>query len=130
SDAVLTLHDVKVPATVTIRWSRPKSGDNANSAPPAPGDAFDFELKVFVNPPAEETSDAVCMLRLNNLGYLLSDKNEDNIADFQRDYKSRLPASTLQGSLGKLDGPTKDVLRDVYNSANPLPKSQATSRDK
>jgi outer membrane protein OmpA-like peptidoglycan-associated protein len=127
SDAVLTLRDVKVPATVTIKWSRPKAGDNASSPPPAAGDTFDFELKVFVNPPADDTSDAVSMLRLNNLGYLFNAKNEDNIADFQNDYKSRLPADTLANSLGKLDAPTKDVLRDVYNSASPLPKSQDTA---
>jgi hypothetical protein len=127
SDAVLTLRDIKVPATVTIKWSRPKAGDNLTSPLPNASDTFDFQLKVFVNPPADDTSDPVSLLRLNNLGYLFSPKNEDNIADFQRDYKSRLPADTLANSLGKLDGPTKNVLRDVYNSANPLPKSQDTT---
>lgn len=120
--AVLTVPALTVPDTCTVRWSRPKPTDNAASSDPDPGDQFEFELDVFVDIPADENEDKIALQRLHNLGYTAGPTPEDDIADFQHDYRSKLPPDTLKNSRGKLDGPTKDVLRDAYNAADPLLK--------
>jgi hypothetical protein len=123
-DAVLTANDLKVPDTIRVRWSLPKPGDNASSPNPNPAGAFDFQLDVFVDIPDEQNDRTVALQRLRNMSYTAGPTEQDDVADFQNDYRSRLPASTLQNNLGLLDQPTMDVLQDAYNSANPLVKAQ------
>jgi len=122
ADAVLTVHDLIVPSTCTVRWGRPAAGDGPDSPDPTPEDRFDFELDVFVDLPSEDDNDAVALQRLHNLGYVLGQSNDEDVTAFQRDYASRLPAATLAAP-GTLDGPTKAVLRDVYNRVEPLVKT-------
>lgn len=122
ADAVLTVHDLKVPATCTVRWSRPAAGDSFDSPDPEPEDTFDFELEVFVDLPSQDDSDAVALQRLHNLGYLLGESQADDVTAFQRDYAARLPPASLAPP-GRLDAATKAVLRDVYIRVDPLPKT-------
>ncbi len=120
--AIVTVHDLKVPATATVKWSRPKASDDASAPDPAPGATFDFELDVFVDLPDDDDSDAVALQRLSNLGYVLGLKQADDIAAFQRDYASKLPPSTLDRP-GVLDGPTKKAISDAHKDAEPLVKT-------
>src|SRR5579884_217811 len=126
-EALLTVHDIKVPATCKVKWRRPQVGEGTGTPAPKVSDPFEFELDVFVDIPADDDSDEVALQRLNNLGYTAGPTQQDNITDFQRDYKSKLPDTTLKNSLGKLDEPTKNVLRDVHDSADPLVKSASLS---
>jgi hypothetical protein len=121
-DAVLTVPALTVPDTATIKWSRPLPGDGPASPDPDPNSPFDFQIDVFIDIPDEQNDDKVALERLHNLGYVGGLTPADDIADFQNDYKSRLPASTLRNQLGKLDDPTKSVLQEVYNSADPVIK--------
>jgi outer membrane protein OmpA-like peptidoglycan-associated protein len=122
ADAVLTVHDLIVPSTCTVRWSRPAAGSGLDSPDPAPEDVFDFELDVFVDLPGDDDSDAVALQRLHNLGYALGESQQEDVAAFQRDYAARLPAATVSAP-GTLDAPTKAVLRDVYVRVDPAIKT-------
>lgn len=122
ADAVLTVHDLIVPTTCTVHWSRPADGDGPDAPDPAPDSAFDFELDVFVDLPSDDDSDEVALRRLHNLGYVLGLSQQDDVAAFQRDYAARLPPATLAGA-GRLDSATKAVLRDVYIRVEPLVKT-------
>jgi hypothetical protein len=119
-DAVVTIHDLIVPARVTVQWSPAQPGDDQNSPPPDPGAKFDFQLDITVDIPAAQNDDATALERLNNLGYMSDGSvTEDDIAQFQSDYADQLPPTVVPG---KLDDDTKSVLQDVYNTANPLVK--------
>lgn len=122
-EATLTVPAITVPDTCTVKWSRPQPGDGALSPIPGEGDTFEFQLEVFVDIPDEQNDDAIALQRLHNLGYTAGPTPDDDIADFQSDYRSRLPAATLAQNLGKLDQATKDVLQEAYNAADPLVKT-------
>lgn len=116
-DAVVTIHDLIVPAKVTVQWSRPLPGDDPDSPPPDPAGPFDFQLNITVDIPAAKDDDATALERLNNLGYKSGDSvTADDIAQFQSDYADQLPPTAVAG---QLDDATKQVLQNVYNSANP-----------
>jgi hypothetical protein len=123
ANAVLTVHDLLVPATVIVKWSKPQPGDDAGSADPSPTAAFEFELEAFVDVPDDSVDDPTVSQRLHNLGYTAGPALTDDIAEFQRDYKARLPASTRPGTM---DAATRVLLKDVYNAADPQRKKLAT----
>lgn len=116
-DAFLTLRDVKLPATVNVKWSRPKPSDGPDT--PAPAEPFEFELDVFIDLPDEES-----LLRLKNLGYVLSTEDEDNIRSFQFDYKERFPDIEIDGTLNP---PTVSAIKKVHDSCDPVLKNQPSS---
>jgi hypothetical protein len=122
ANAIVTVHDLKVPATATVKWSRPAAADGPDSPDPAPEGPFDFELEVFIDVAADSEDDEISLRRLHNLGYVLGESQKDDVAAFQRDYASRLPPDTQQ-HLGTFDGATKAVLRDVYSRVDPLVKT-------
>lgn len=95
----VTLHDVKVPSTCTIRWSRTESfkGSVAPDADPKPGD-FEFSLEVFIDVDAAPSTEAApagsgpqdaagteATRRLHNLGFSMGETLEENIMFFQRE---------------------------------------------
>jgi hypothetical protein len=96
----ITLRDVKVPSTVTVRWSRVKRDkDDPIGPPPAPPE-FEFEKDVFVNippePPApttgagasskgDDAKNAAASQRLSNLGFAIGETLEDQVRFFQRE---------------------------------------------
>lgn len=123
ADAFVTLRPPTLPATVNVKWSRPRSGDNAGSPPPAVGGTFEFELDVTVDIPNPD-SDEAARTRLRNLGYplLLAETHmstEDNILKFQRDYKTRFPDIVEDGTLNE---PTKNAIRAVHDACDPVLK--------
>jgi hypothetical protein len=120
ANAIITVHDLLVPDTATVKWSTPEPGADESSRDPAPTDTFEFELEAFIDVPDEETDDDVVVQRLHNLGYNAGPELRDDIAEFQRDYKARLPPSTVSGTL---DAPTRKLLQDVYNAADPQRKT-------
>ena len=118
--AVVTVHDLIVPGTATVKWSRPKEGDDEGSPEPNATDAFEFQVEAFIDVPAEENDDPVVARRLHNLGYTAGPQQSDDIAEFQRDYKARLPPTTRPGTM---DDATRKLMQDVYNAANPQRKT-------
>jgi hypothetical protein len=105
----ITLRDLKVPAVVTVRWSRPQPADPAKSGagelPPKPP-TFEFEMDVFVNidaeakvaspsdravAPSDDGDEAdpqkrrAAEQRLHNLGFTMGETLADNVRFFQRE---------------------------------------------
>jgi hypothetical protein len=119
-DAILTVHDLLVPATVIVKWSTPQPGDDEGAPDPDPAAEFEFELEAFVDVPAEEVDDPIVSQRLHNLGYTAGPTLTDDVAEFQRDYKARLPPTTRPGTI---DDPTRALIKDVYNAADPQRKT-------
>jgi len=120
NNAVATIHHLTVPDTVNLKWSPARPGDDENSPDPEPDAALDFELDVFVDVPDQDLSEKIARQRLSNLGYTGGEAFADDVAEFQRDYKARLPPGTKPGIL---DDPTRNLLKDVYNSADPQVKT-------
>jgi hypothetical protein len=117
-DAFLTVRDIKVPATVTIKWNRPKPGETPLSPPPKETDPFEFILRVFIDIDEANKVDAA-LARLNNLGYNLGPKQENDVKRFQLDYQERF---SLPQTTGVLDDPTMDALREVNDDCDPVVK--------
>ena len=113
-DAFITILDLKVPATVTVKWSRPQPGDNADTPPPTEDTVFEFQMDVFVDID-DDDSDQASLQRLHNLGYVGGQTPANDIRDFQRDYKL--------GVNGTLDAPTKAKLLDVHTACEPVSKA-------
>jgi hypothetical protein len=114
-DAFLTVRDLKVPATVTIKWNRPKAGDSPLSPPPKETDNFEFVLRVFIDIDDANKVDAA-LARLHNLGYDAGAKQKDDVALFQQDYKDRFGLPLTDGTL---DDPTMDALEKVNDECDP-----------
>jgi hypothetical protein len=119
--AFIILRDVKVPATVNVKWSRPQTGDGPNSPPPS--GEFEFEMDVAVDIP-EASVEAASLTRLKNLGYVQSPEELDNIRAFQSDYKPRFPDIEIDGTLNP---PTIDAIKTVHNTCDPVLKNGAAT---
>jgi hypothetical protein len=109
------------PATVNVKWSRPRSGDTAGSPPPPLAGPFDFALDITVEIP-DPDSDEAAMTRFQHLGYpqLRTDTScsaAQNIRSFQRDYKARFAGIVEDGTLNT---PTKNALKTVDDTADPV----------
>jgi hypothetical protein len=125
-DGFIKIRVLDFPATVNVKWSRPKEGEGSGA--PLPGvddpDDFEFEMDVTVNIPDDE-SEAASKLRLKNLGY---DGNppkpivglEDPIRAFQTDYKAKFADIVVDGTLNP---PTAKAVRTVHDACDPVLKS-------
>jgi hypothetical protein len=113
-DAFITILDLKVPTTVTVKWSRPQPGDNADTPPPTEDTEFEFVMVVFVDIDEADTDEAA-LQRLHNLGYEQGPTPANDIRDFQTDYKLVVT--------GTLDAPTKAKLLEVHTACEPVSKA-------
>jgi hypothetical protein len=116
-NAFITIRELAIPATVNVKWSRPKSGDGPNTPLPKPTDQFEFEMDVVVDVPEDE--DKAGATRLKNLGYVQGPRPVDNILAFQIDYKPRFGSMQING---KLDAATKEALKTVHDACDTVIK--------
>ncbi len=125
-DALITVKVEKLPATINVKWSRPKATEAANSALPDANDPddFEYELDVSVDIPDPE-EEAPSRLRLKNLGY---DTNPpvpipgqaDGITAFQADYKAAFAEIVADGTL---NAPTMKAIKTTHDSVDPVVKA-------
>jgi hypothetical protein len=114
NDAFAYIRDIKVPATVQVKWSRPQPNDTPLSPAPQENDKFEFETKAFVD--LDETNDTdAALARLHNLAYDNGPKQEDDIRAFQSDYQDRFGLTVN----GILDDDTKNALQQVNDECDP-----------
>jgi hypothetical protein len=123
ADGFVTFQVQTFPATATVRWSLPASGDNAGSPPPSTAGTFDFSLDLTIEVP-DPDSDEAARTRLHHLGYPLLNSEthmspEDNIRKFQRDYKARFADIVEDGTL---NAPTKNAIKTVHDACDLVTK--------
>jgi hypothetical protein len=125
-DGFIKIRVLDFPASVKMKWSRPKDGEGSGA--PLPGvddpDDFEFEMDVIVTIPDDE-SEGASKLRLKNLGYEVNPPIPvvglaDPIRAFQTDYKARFADIVLDGTLGP---PTAKAVRTVHDACDPVLKS-------
>jgi hypothetical protein len=114
----ITLRDLKLPATVNVKWSRPRSGDGPGSPKPSASDEFEFELDVAVDIP-EDNPEQAALTRLTNMGYVRGPTRTDDVREFQRDYKPRFPAIEVDG---RLNPATQAAIREVHDACDLVQK--------
>jgi hypothetical protein len=117
ADAFADLRDIKVPATVQVKWSRPQPDDTPLSPAPKETDSFEFQTKVFVDLDDTERQQA-SVARLHNLAYDNGPTQEDDVKAFQKDYQDRFGLTVS----GMLDDATQDALEQVNNDCDPSVK--------
>ena len=124
-DGFIKLRVLDFPATVKVKWSRPKDGEGSGAPLPAVDDPddFEFEMDVTVNIP-DDQSDAASKLRLKNLGYDVNPPKPivglaDPIRAFQTDYKPKFADIVVDGALNP---PTTKAVRTVHDACDPLLK--------
>jgi hypothetical protein len=125
-DAIVKLRVQSFPATVNVKWSRPKQTETAGAPLPNPDDPFDFEyeMDVTIDIP-DDTSDGASKMRLKNLGYDTSPPKPvpglgDPITAFQRDYKTQFSDIVVDGTLNQ---PTVKSIRTSHDAASPVLKA-------
>jgi hypothetical protein len=116
-DAFITIREDTFPATVNVKWSRPKPGDGPTTPLPKPTDRFEFELDVVVGLPDDDVQAA--NIRLKNLGYVQGPRPVDNILAFQIDYMPRFGDIKIDG---KLTDATKKAIKTVHDSCDTVLK--------
>jgi len=124
-EAVVTVRVQQGPATINVKWSRPKTTEGPGSALPNANDPddFEFEMDVAVDIPDADQNQAG-RTRLKNLGYDVSPPIPvpglgDPVRAFQRDYRPQFADIAVDGTLNPptikaIDSshdPTKPVLR-------------------
>lgn len=117
-DAFIIVRDLSVPTSVTVKWSRPKPGDNPASPLPALTDEFEFKLDVVIDIPADQSEEA-SLTRLTNMGYVRGPSRADDIREFQRDYKPRFSDIEIDGTL---NAATKNAIQKVHDECDPVLK--------
>jgi hypothetical protein len=122
-DAFVVLRVTRFPATVNVKWSRPRSGDGPNSPPPRTDEKFEFEMDVAVDIP-EANQEAASLTRLKNLGYVQSPNQSDNIRAFQTDYKPRFSDIQIDGTLNP---PTVNAIKTVHDACDPVVKGRPST---
>lgn len=127
-DALITVRVLKLPATVNLKWSRPKAGEGARSPLPqvftdreneVNGYKYEFDMDVTIDIP-DADSEAASKLRLKNLAYVEFPADPDNIRAFQKDYKPRFAEIVEDGTLNQ---PTIDAIKTTHESADPVFKA-------
>ena len=121
-DAFITLRELKIPTTITVKWSPAKLGDDEKSPPPSASDSFTFELNLFVDIP-EDNSEKVSFQRLHNLGYTFGPRSEDDIRAFQRHHQARFKDKQL-GINGILDKQTREAIQQVHDECDPAVRDE------
>jgi hypothetical protein len=130
-DGFIKIRVLDFPATVNVKWSRPKDGEGSGAPLPKVDDPddFEFEMDVTVTIP-DDQSDAASNLRLKNLGYDVKPPKPivglaDPIRAFQNDYKARFADIVVDGTL---NAPTAKAARTVHDACDPVLKlgSQVT----
>ena len=125
-DGYITVRVQKLPATLNVKWSRPKATETANAPLPNKDDPDDFEyvMDVAIDIP-ESDSEATSRTRLKNLGYEVNPPIPvpglgDPIKAFQNDYKSRFGDIVVDGTL---NSPTINAVRTAHDAADPVLKA-------
>jgi hypothetical protein len=127
-DAVVTLRVQKLPATVNLKWSRPKAAEGTNAPLPqvfsdtereANGYKYEFEMDLAIDIP-DADAQAASPVRMKNLGYVHFPQPSDNIRAFQRDYKSRFADIVEDGTLNP---PTVEATKTTHESTDPVTKA-------
>ena len=124
-DGYIKIRVQDFPATVKVRWSRPKDGEGSGAPLPSVDDPddFEFEMDVTVYIP-DDQSEAASKLRLKNLGYVNPPSPivglEDPIRAFQTDYKAKFADIVVDGTLNP---PTAKAVRTVHDACDPVLKS-------
>ena len=118
-DAFVTVRGQGLPATVNVKWSRPRDGEGPQSPRPNLTDTFEFEMDVAVDVP-DDDADSTALTLLKNLGYEREPKApEDNIRAFQIEYKTRFADIVADG---KLNAATKKAIKEVNAACDPVLK--------
>jgi hypothetical protein len=129
-DAFITVRVDKFPATVNVKWSRPKATEAANAPPPKANDKgdfdqddFEYEMDVAVDIP-ESDPEVASRTRLKNLGYEVNPTIPvpglgDPIKAFQRDYKKRFGDLVEDGTL---NSPTINAVKTTHDASDPVLK--------
>ena len=125
-EALITLRvqKDKLPATVNLKWSRPKDTENAGAPLPNPADPEDFEfhMDVTVDAPYADRN-AAATRRLKNLGYDINLRPPvpglgNPIEAFQRDYQPQFPDIVVDGTLNQ---PTSfDDSKTAHDATTPV----------
>jgi hypothetical protein len=131
-EGVVSLRVKALPATVNLKWSRPKKTDS--TAPPEvfkdtqkDGNAFkyfngykyEFEMDVTIDIPDADPQSA-SKLRLKNLGYVKFPNDADNIRAFQKEYKAKFADIVDDGTLNQ---PTIDAIKASHDATDPVLKA-------
>jgi hypothetical protein len=123
-EGIVTLRVEKLPTTVKVRWSRPKSTEKAEAPLPDEKDLDDFEFQTdLVIDIPDVDQEAATKSRLKNLGYDTDPKRKkvpgmgDPVQAFQRDYKPQFADIVVDGTLNK---PTIDHSKSSHDATKPV----------
>jgi hypothetical protein len=104
-DGVITFRVQRAPATVNVKWSRPKATEGPGAPLPNANDPddFEFEMDVAIDVPDADPNETA-RTRLKNLGYDTKPTIPvpglgDPIQAFQRDYKPQFADIVVDGTL-------------------------------
>ncbi len=119
-DGYVSVSIQKLPATVNVRWSRPRKTEGVGAPMPNINDPDDFEYvkDVLVAMPDDDADDTT-RSRLKNLGYdtqpiTLMPGYGDPVTVFQTEYKPQFADIAVDGTL---NDPTKRATRTSHNAA-------------
>jgi hypothetical protein len=132
-EGVVSIRVKSLPATVNLKWSRPKKADSTASAPPEVfkdtqkdgngfkyfnGYKYEFEMDVTIDIP-DANPQSASLPRLKNLGYVKSPNDADNIRAFQKDYKAKFGIAED----GTLNQATIDAIKATHDATDPVLKA-------
>ena len=122
-EGVVSIRVKSLPATVNLKWSRPKATETASAALPDAKDLldFEFEMDLVVDIPDADPR-AATKSRLKNLGYDTAPKIAvpgmgDPVQAFQRDYKPQFADIVVDGTLNQ---PTIDDSKSAHDATKPV----------
>jgi hypothetical protein len=115
--AYIIFREQSLPASVNVKWSRPKAGDGPNSPLPQPSDTFEFEMDVAIDVPENDQQKA-SLTRLKSLGYVQGPTQADDIRAFQIENKARF-GLTVDGTLSD---DTQKAIKAVHDACDPVLK--------
>jgi OmpA family len=122
-DSLITLRVTKLPATVNVKWSRPKATEGSGAPLPNDKDLEDFEFEMDVAIDIQDTdANQAGRMRLKNLGYDLNlpipvPGLGNSIRSFQRDYKAKFGGIVEDGTLNP---PTIDAIKTSHEAVTPV----------
>jgi hypothetical protein len=122
-DAVITFQVQNVPATVNVKWSRPKAEEGPGAPLPKADDLddFEYEMDVAIDIP-DDDANPTSQTRLKNLGYDVNPPKPvpglgDPTQAFQRDYKPQFGDIVVDGTL---NAPTINAIKTAHDSTDPV----------